>query len=324
LGNLFYFRVLVMLRLFAKIGFLITALFILFSSDWNAQTSPDSLRQIEYYKKIVYTLADDSMCGREVSSLYEYKAAQFIKQEIKKIKGIKPLTHEFIYQTNDTAVAMSSRNIYCFINNKADSTVLISAHYEHIGRGGKLTYALGKKNQIHNGADDNASGVALALSLLKDSKRWQSKTVNYAFVFYSAHEIGLYGSTAFQVFCKLKFPPIRAVLNFDMVGRLDLSYLPQITFYGARTISETQREEIKAKATTVKYDMDKSSTIYNSDCRAFLKDSIPCLWVTTGSHNDYHRPEDDAKYIKYDGIYVIQTILETQVLKSSVYRKSKR
>lgn len=305
----------ILFQYFSILALLLSAL------SQSAQTAKDSLEKLNYLKKIVYTLADDSMNGRGVSTIYEQKAAQFIFQELKKMKGVKPQYHDFIYQKADTAIARSSQNIYCYINNKADSTVIISAHYDHIEPNSYLSQAFSQKKQIHNGADDNASGVALLLGLVKNKAAWMNKTVNYVFVFYSAHEIGLYGSTAFYTHCKLKFSPIRAVLNFDLVGRLDLSYNPQITFYGSGTISEVLRNDIKLKEGKVKFDMDKSSNINYSDCRPFLKNGIPCLWLTTGSHNDYHKPSDDPQYIKYDGMYVIQRILETKILNAKPYKK---
>ncbi len=283
------------------------------------QSVTDSLETIKYYKKVIGTLAHDSMKGREVSSIYERKAGEFIVKELKVLKLFKPKYHDFIYQVSDTATAKTSSNIYCYLDNKADSTVLISAHYEHIGMGEKLSLAFGKKNQVHNGADDNASGVALLLSLAKSYQKWMSKKVNYVFVFYSAHEIGLFGSRAFYTFCKSTFKPICRVINFDMVGRLDLKYSAMFTLYGARTIPENVKSDLKALGLKVKLDFDKSSTIMQSDCKTFVENKIPSLSLTSGTHNDYHKPDDDVAYIRFDGIYYFQIFLENFLLKHSFY-----
>ena len=285
------------------------------------QSATDSLEKINYYKKVIGFLASDSLKGREVSSIYERKAAEFIVNELKQIKLFKPKYHDFIYQTSDTATARTTSNIYCYLDNKADSTIVISAHYEHIGMGGKLSLAFGKKNQIHNGADDNASGVALALGLAKTYSKWKSKSVNYVFVFYSAHEIGLYGSKAFYNLCKLKFKPICAVLNFDMVGRLDLKYSPMFTLYGERTIPANVKSDLKALGLKVKLDFDRTSSVNLTDCRVFVENNVPSLSITTGTHNEYHKPNDDIEYIKWDGIYYIQMFLEQYLLKHSFYSK---
>ncbi len=296
---------------------------LLLISGYSAigQSATDSLEKIKYYKKVIGFLASDSLRGREVSSIYERMAAEFIVKELKQLKLFKPKYNDFIYQISDTATAKSTSNIYCYIDNKADSTVVISAHYEHIGMGGKLSLAFGKKNQIHNGADDNASGVALLLSLAKNYPKWRSKKVNYVFVFYSAHEIGLYGSKAFYSLCKLQFKPICAVLNFDMVGRLDLLYSPIFTLYGARTIPANVKPDLKALALKVNLDFDRTSSINQTDCRVFVENKIPCLSITTGTHNEYHKPDDDIEYIRWDGIYYIQTFLEQHLLKHLFYSK---
>lgn len=288
-----------------------------------AQTK-DSLAAINYYKHIVYTLANDSFMGREVSTAHELKAANFVANEFKKIKKFKPQWQSFIYQKYDTSVAKSSNNIYCFINNKADSTVVIGAHYEHIGLGGKLSLGYNKKNQIHNGADDNASGVALLLSLAKNYSNWGNKKVNYLFVAYSAHEIGLFGSLAFYDFAKTKFPPIKGCINFDMVGRLDVYNESNLTFLGIHQFDKVFRgklKEYKSPNSKVKLYLDKSDDILLTDCKIFYKNNIKSLSITSGTHNDYHKPDDDAEYIKYEGIYLIQKVVEELLLKSNYFSK---
>jgi hypothetical protein len=309
-------------KLKIKNKILLSICFLLISGyNVIGQSATDSLEKIKYYKKVIGFLASDSLKGREVSSIYERMAAEFIVKELKQLKSFKPKYHDFIYQTSDTATAKTTSNIYCYLDNKADSTVVISAHYEHIGMGAKSSLAFGKKNQIHNGADDNASGVALVLGLAKTYSKWMSKKVNYVFVFYSAHEIGLYGSKAFYNLCKLKFKPICAVLNFDMVGRLDLLYSPMFTLYGARTIPANVKPDLMALPLKVKLDFDRTASINQTDCRVFVESKIPSLSITTGTHNEYHKPDDDIEYIKWDGMCYIQTFLEQYLLKHSFYSK---
>ncbi len=285
-------------------------LFYIFSLSISAQNNLDSTTFIAYYQSIIQMLANDSMKGREVSSIYENKAAKFITQEFKKNKKFKPAIQSFNYLHPDSLIEKKSKNIYCFINNHADSTVLIGAHYDHIGLGGKLSYSLNKKNQIHNGADDNASGVALLLGLTKSFKQWQNKKYNYLFVAYSAHEIGLYGSTAFYEFSKNKFPPICNVINFDMVGRLNSSY-PIINIYGMGEATTNTKKYIDSLATLeIKLYTDAVTKIYDTDCRAFAQNKIKCLSFTTGTHSDYHKVSDDEEKINYQGILHIQNFLQ--------------
>lgn len=284
-------------------------------SGVKAQPVSDSIQLIKFYKGIIYTLAHDSLKGRPVGSREERIAAGYIQQQWKQIKGFKPKLHNFSFRPNDTAsVFMPTQNVYCFINNKADSTIVISAHYEHIGLGGSLSFAYSKRNQIHNGADDNASGIALLLGLSKTFRQWQNKQYNYLFVAYSAHEVGLFGSTAFSDFIRFTFPPVKKVFNFDMVGRLDKT-LPAMNIYGVGTLPTQEAKQIKQLRTGIKLFPSFDETILNTDCRIFVKQNIRCLSFTTGVHDDYHKPDDDAEYINYEGIYTIQRILETYFLK---------
>ena len=284
--------------------------FIVISLLTQGQNKKDSVRLINSYQNSIKFLASDSLKGREVSSVCEDIAAKFIINEFKKLKGFKPKTEDFNYLHPDSLIEKKSKNIYCFINNDADSTVLIGAHYEHIGLGGKLSYSLNKKNEIHNGADDNASGVALILGLASTFKKWQNKKYNYIFVAYSAHEIGLYGSTSFYKFSKANFPPICQVLNFDMVGRLDKT-APIINVYGlGNATAKTKNYLDSISSLQTKIYTDNGSKIIDTDCRAFVNNNTKCLSFTTGIHDDYHKVSDDEGKINYSGIFQIQKLVE--------------
>lgn len=281
----------------------------------RSQSVTDSVQLIKLYKDVIYALADDSLKGRSVGSKEERIAASFIQQQWKRIKGFRPKLHAFNFRLKDTSsFFIATQNVYCFINNKADSTILLSAHYEHIGLGSGLSFAYSKRNQIHNGADDNASGIALLMGLSKTFRQWQNKKYNYLFVAYSAHEVGLFGSAAFSDFIKFTFPPICRVFNFDMVGRLDKT-LPAMNIYGLGTLPAQEAKQIKQLKPGVKFFPSFDETILNTDCRVFVNQKVKCLSFTTGVHEDYHKPDDDAIYINYEGIYTIQRILEIYFLK---------
>jgi len=162
--------------------------------------------------------------------------------------------------------------------------------------------------KIHNGADDNASGVALMLLLSKQAKREMTKKYNYLFVAYSAHEIGLFGSTAFYDFIHSKVKPISQMINFDMVGRMDRSSPVLSVFVSTKSSSRAADyfEQLKARP---KINLDFNTKIKNSDCRIFDANGIEALSFTTGIHTDYHKPSDDADKINYAGMDVINKIL---------------
>ena len=287
------------------------SLFFLLSS-WSvvlmAQSKPhsiDTLNSMAYVKSIVQFLASDSLYGRPSGSLYERQAGAYIYQKFKAIKGCKPKIHSFQFEAPTTVENKSSQNIYYYLNNHADSTILIGAHYDHIGMGEGLSLAYAKKNEIHNGADDNASGVALMLLLSTLSKKNLSKSFNYVFVSFGAHELGLYGSSAFYDFIVHKVKPIHLAINFDMIGRMDVSN-PILRVNVTSTAKTIYFENFKGILQINKNYDDK---VYDTDCSVFAEHGIPSLSFTTGIHNDYHKPSDDEKKINYQGIILLNEII---------------
>jgi Zn-dependent M28 family amino/carboxypeptidase len=271
----------------------------------------NGIAPVSYLKYVIGTIAHDSFKGRAVSSAEELKTADFIRQAFLANGGKYCKYHRFKYRVSDTAVWQSSLNVYCFVNNKADSTILIGAHYDHIGLGGKLSFAYGKKDQIHNGADDNASGVAMILHLFKTRSVWMNKNYNYLFVAYSAHEIGLYGSEAFAKMMGKKFKAISLTINFDMVGRLDQSYpvLEVCTSNPIQHFNHRYWDQELIDSIHIRRSYDHK--LVKTDAGNFLKYKIPSVSFTTGIHQDYHKPSDDASEINYAGILKIQAIIES-------------
>jgi Zn-dependent M28 family amino/carboxypeptidase len=247
------------------------------------------------------------MQGRPASSIYEEQAARFIYLTFKKTAGIKPSYHFFSFTGTDSTHNNRSRNIYCFINHQADSTILIGAHYDHIGLGGMLSRSF-LKTEVHNGADDNASGVALMLGLAVHRQAWMSHRYNYVFVAYSAHEIGLFGSRAFAKLALSRFKTIALVINFDMVGRMS-NTLPRLKITGANTLP-TGSEGFASSFFNMQYRLEADSLLNQADTRPFYRKGIPCLTLSTGLHDDYHAVTDDEKKINYAGIAHIQAWVE--------------
>lgn len=258
-----------------------------------------------YYKEIISVLADDSLQGRATSTIYEAKSADFICKEFSKYKRFKCNFQIFTYSKKDSTTVKTSKNIYCYIDNKATTTILIGAHYDHLGMGEGISRSYNKKG-IHNGADDNASGVALFLGLAKKFKSWENKKYNYLFVSYSAHEIGLFGSAAFSKFAQENFKPIAFALNFDMVGRLD-SDRKVLNIYGKQTLTETQQQKMETVSFEGNLLTNYSDKIYQCDLKTFAENGVSCLTFTTGIHSDYHTITDDEQFINYNGIAIIES-----------------
>ncbi len=267
-----------------------------------AQKAPKQ-SDIKFLKQIVSVLSNDSLMGRPASTIYEDKTATFIIKNFKKFKGFNPKIHSFTYTRKDSLSQKKSKNIYCYLDNKSDSTVLIGAHYDHLGLGEGISRSYGKKG-IHNGADDNASGVALVLNLAKNFKSWENKKYNYVFVCYSAHEIGLFGSTAFSEFCINNFKPIHLLINFDMVGRLNPDR-KVLNIYGKQTLRNKISVLDDIPFSGVLY-TNNSDMILQTDAKSFAEKNIRCLSFTTGIHSDYHKISDYEVLINYDGMQYIE------------------
>ncbi len=264
---------------------------------------------VSLYENIIETLAADSMQGRAVSSEFESKAANYIQKQFANVSIAKPIIQEFQFTNPDTKELQVSKNVYCYINNKAKHSILIGAHYDHLGLGEIKSLSFNKKGEVHNGADDNASGVALMIGLLNRYGAWSTKRYNYIFVAYSAHEIGLFGSKNFQKYISNKVSPLALVINFDMVGRLD----PRekiLAIYGHNSI-EKASSFFTQKMENLNIRTDENDMVQITDAGGFAAAQIPALSFTTGTHDDYHKVSDDAQYINYAGMVQIGNLLES-------------
>ncbi len=189
----------------------------------------------------------------------------------------------------------TARNIVAFINNHAVNTVILGAHYDHLGYGEDKT-ALDTGHLVHNGADDNASGTAALLELARMLKTKAPQHNNYLIIHFSAEELGLLGSKYW-----LEYPTIRItpnyMINMDMVGRYDTSHKLTVGGFGT---SPVWPEVMAAENTDLLVKFD-SSGAGPSDHAAFYRKDIPVLFLFTGSHPDYHKATDDWDKINYQG-----------------------
>lgn len=197
-------------------------------------------------------------------------------------------------------------NVVGYIDKKAPHTVIIGAHYDHLGYGednNTLDRSEGRK--IHNGADDNASGTAAVLELARMLKAGPAKKNNYLFIAFSGEELGLFGSKYFTANPTIDLSSANYMINMDMVGRLnDSTKALSIGGYGTSPSWSSIFTSIGAKNTPFvnKYDSSGSGP---SDHTSFYLKGIPVLFFFTGAHNDYHRATDDADKIDYTSEYRI-------------------
>lgn len=204
-------------------------------------------------------------------------------------------------KTNIGDKKRTGHNVVGYLDNGAATTVVLGAHYDHLGYGedGNSMLRNGEK-LIHNGADDNASGTAALIELARLLKQSKTKTNNYLFLAFSAEELGLNGSKFFTEHPTIDFSKVSYMINMDMVGRLnDSSKALQIGGYGTSPWwSQLFSKMSNKKYFTIKFD---SSGTGPSDHTSFYRKEIPVLFFFTGLHSDYHKPSDDFDKINYTG-----------------------
>jgi hypothetical protein len=189
----------------------------------------------------------------------------------------------------------NARNVVAYLDNGAPNTVILGAHYDHLGYGSDKN-ALDTAYAIHNGADDNASGTAALIELARLLKKNAPKNNNYLFISFSGEELGLFGSKYWLENSTLKIQP-NYMINMDMVGRYDTAHKLTIGGYGTSPVWSEVLTTTNT-ALVIKYDSSGSGP---SDHASFYRKDIPVLFFFTGSHSDYHKASDDADKINYNG-----------------------
>jgi aminopeptidase-like protein len=256
------------------------------------------------FKTIIQYLASDSLHGRAPGTIGELLASKFIANQLSKKYNI--LFHSFSF-IEDSISKKNAVNLICSSkkNKKKDNTVILMAHYDGLGINSSKSLEIlsSKKKLIHNGADDNASGVAMVIELGKHLSKQRKKKYNYILLFTSAHEPGLFGSESFVHQYNIDSLKIKAVINFDMVGRLDHSS-KMIRINNNQDDKSINDYLIQHKSNTLNLLLD-DTTIHNTDLRYFENYKMPLLNFSTGTHHDYHKHTDDTHKINYEGMKLI-------------------
>lgn len=205
-------------------------------------------------------------------------------------------------------VEKEGRNIVGYIDNKAPYTVVIGAHYDHLGYGEEGSLYRGEK-AIHNGADDNASGTAALIELAKYIITNGLKNKNYLFLAFSGEEKGLLGSNYFVKHPTIDLKKVSCMINMDMLGRL--KYDDKALIINGMGTSPQWKEWINTIPTGDMRLKTTDSGVGPSDHTSFYLQNIPVLHFFSGTHSDYHKPTDDEDKINYDGQMQIMELLQT-------------
>lgn len=260
-----------------------------------AQTYLPSADRIQ---RTVNYLASDKLKGRGTGEKGGQRASAYIQRQFKKL-GLRPGNGNSYYQdfTFDKGkhTGVATRNVLGWLDNGAPHTIIIGAHYDHLGTAALFDgkYPIG---QIHNGADDNASGVAGLLELARYYAKNETKEpFNILFLSFGGEEMGLQGSKYFTVHPTLSLDSVHFMLNMDMIGRYNPERGIGIGGYGSAQEWPLIFEGVQQEG--IRFFTDAAGK-GASDHHNFYMHKVPVLFFHTGGHDDYHKPTDDAPKLK--------------------------
>ena len=268
--------------------------------------------QLSRLERHVYTLAADSLRGRQAGLNDDARA--YIAREWHGM-GLKAFWDDSLEVSFDIWKQQLFCNLVAIIegNDPAlkDEYIVIGGHYDHLGM---------KEGVVYNGADDNASGAAcvteVARQLLARQKELKRSIIICAF---DAEEIGLYGSEAVAKRLEKEgiIGRVKLMLSVDMVGWLKAG--GALTLEGTGTLSESVTSDPKALGIDIpiRRKQFEGSLLTATDTEPFAKRGIATLAVTTGLKSPYHKPEDDAELIDYEGLDLVTDYLAAFVLEAS-------
>ena len=275
----------------------------------TAQTTPEAytlLADVRY-------LASDDLGGRLIGSAGADTAAEYIARRFA-AAGLQPSSQgwfqRFTVSRDAPAVAqlrlgeVAARNVIGVLPGRdpalRNEIVIVGAHYDHLGRGGPGSGALDPdvKDEVHNGADDNASGTA-ALIHIASRLALSPPARTVVFIAFSGEELGLLGSAYYVKHPLYPLPATLAMVNMDMVGRLKNR---RLVIYGVETAREFPAL-LDSLNWYAGFDLKKQGDGYGpSDQASFFTAKRPVLHIFTDLHEDYHRTTDDWNKINTDGL----------------------
>lgn len=296
--------------------FILTTILSLWTCVGYAQINTNNL------KKHIYYLAADDMNGRATGSQEVERAANYIEEHFGRYglipKGEQGYRQSFTAKVRRVVVQDSIRpadNVIGLLDNGAEKTIVVGAHYDHLGHG-KIGGSRDTANigEVHNGADDNASGVAGLLELARHySENDEIEPYNILFIAFCAEELGLLGSRHFTENPTIPLTDIHWMLNMDMIGRYNPDNGLAIIGYGTSSAFPTIFDGITSD---IKFYTSRDGS-GGSDQTSFYRKDIPVLFFHTGGHDDYHMASDEPHKIDYESLTTILG-LEVDVIDNSM------
>jgi aminopeptidase N len=261
-------------------------------------------------------LADPAREGRGMGTAgleaaADYVAAAFKAAKLKPLRegqGLDAYFQPFEFTPQGAQQALRLRNVIGVLPGSDarfdGEAVIVSAHYDHLGRSGPGV-RMSEIGQIHPGADDNASGVAVLLELARIFAAGGNPPRTLIFVAFSGEEAGLQGSRHFVAQPPVPLSGIRSVLNLDTVGRLGKG---EISALATGTASEWQHVFRGITFSTGIPIRNIPDAAQSSDQQSFIERGIPGVQLFTSAHLDYHRPTDTADRIDSDGLVKVASV----------------
>jgi len=294
---------------------------VLCSSSYCQRSKTSTQITAQDLKERMNILASDSLAGRLTGAPGCEKAARYIASEFKRI-GLTPLdqeksyyqNYEFSEKTFDSTKMEKTHaaNVIGFLqgNDKKlrDEVVIIGAHYDHLGMGGRN--ALDTVKAIHYGADDNASGTVGLLELAEYySKNKKNLRRSLLFISFSGEEEGLFGSINYAKNPLLPLEKTQAMINMDMIGRLKDSILI-IEGMGSSPYWKQLMDSLKHDNFVMRY---KPDGVGPSDHSSFYRKNIPVIFYFTGLHKDYHKATDTKDKVNYEGEAAVLDLVKRSI-----------
>lgn len=252
-------------------------------------------------KNHVYYMASDEMRGREAGSPEAAKTAQYLQDQYEDM-GLEPFLDDFEWPFSSN-LGKNFCNIVGVIEGSdpvlKKEYIVVGAHYDHIGM---------KADRVCNGADDNASGSAALVEVTRMLLAMDRSQIKRSIIIaaFDAEELGLFGSTDLAEKLQRLNSNVVLMLSLDMVGWYKAS--GSLTLEGVSTLDNADgwiRQMAKDCGIRVKIKDYENSLFTATDTRPFANKGVATLAVTTGLKSPYHKPEDDADLIDYEGMELV-------------------
>ncbi|TWT51513.1 Aminopeptidase YwaD precursor [Thalassoglobus neptunius] len=298
-------------------------------SSTSVRTTPSGLLDVEFSQNLFSSAIPVVHCHQEVLSQFFTNADLPPIHELEELIRQTSVPQSRSMNTIEVDLGWEKSKHRHLVKNvigsvephdsESGQTIVIGAHYDHLGRDGWGSLSLGADGEIHNGADDNASGTSVLLEVARRLSKHRDQLVHRVLIIaFTAEEVGLRGS---QYYVREPVVPLNetmAMINLDMVGRLR----EKVTVYGVGTAiewNELVSEGVTASSLTAEF---INSGYGPSDHAVFHEAGIPVLHFFTGFHPQYHRPEDDTEWLNISGMLQIADCVTNIVLEIGSGRRT--